>query len=100
MSIKIVFDDGLYRPVVFCDHCDDRITHVAEATYEWLPDGDEPKEVRFLHHRCVMPHQEAAGTWYCSDSLEYFAIRLANNTGQSPRVLIEEIEQLKKWEAV
>jgi hypothetical protein len=96
MTIKIVFRDGLFCPVVQCDQCGRFIDDAKTGVYEWR-DGAKESDVTFLHRACVMAYQENR-PWQSSDGLEYFALRLAANMGQSLDDVIAEARELAAWE--
>jgi hypothetical protein len=89
--------DGLYCPVLICDHCGEQITDVQAATYAWPEEASHTSDadVVFLHRACIRAYQEGR-QWHASEPLESFAVRLASNAGQGPTSLIQTARELKR----
>ena len=84
--LKIVFEDDVYKPVVTCDVCHQRITEGVRANVTWVvpEDGHLPQtgEPIFLHKDCdhAVGNKPLDGSgWACWMDMRDFLVYLAHN---------------------
>lgn len=84
MSIKILHDEGIYRPAVMCDYCGHEITDAKNGNYEWLiNDNGNPVDgtLFFTHKQCCYLFEETNGgrvNW-CCDELACLPVYMMSN---------------------
>jgi hypothetical protein len=86
MGLKIVYENGLFCPQVFCDLCGEQITKATNGNFEWLVDEKtaEPSTgyIYFTHKKCSDGFRKNSKyvrtTWFC-DELEMLPFMLKNN---------------------
>lgn len=49
MGLRILFEGGVFAPIVICNRCQQRIETAAEGNYIW---GGEDSLLMFEHKRC------------------------------------------------
>ena len=100
--LAIVWRDGLFCPVVRCDHCGREITHVADGNYEWEmgEDGEIVSgQIYFTHKKCCLPFERAHGgrlRWFwnpLSDLPAYLSANLGLDEKKAKRMAM----LLKGW---
>lgn len=83
MSIKIVLDNNLYCPKIFCDYCGNEIEDAKQGNYEWKSgfNAGFTSEIFFTHKQCCFPFEEQHGgrsTWMTGE-LQVFPLFLKRN---------------------
>ena len=88
--LAIVWRDGLFCPVVRCDHCGDEITKATDGNYEWeMAEGGEVAtgQIFFTHKHCCRPFERVHGgreRWYW-DLLSDLPVHRSANLGLRER---------------
>ena len=75
MALMIRYIKGRACPLVFCDHCGERIKDATDANYMWL---DEGGLVAYTHKACCHAFEEASGRSWGADELACLPIYLGN----------------------
>jgi hypothetical protein len=91
MAIKIVYEDGLCKPVVFCDHCGEAIRDAKDGNYQWQDAGDgDAGPLHFTHKGCFRAFERAhEGFWYANELAcrpAYLADNLSLNWDRAKKV--------------
>ena len=91
MPIRMIYEEGLHKPVVLCDHCHTIINDAGDGSYEWaFSHPGEPTPVYFTHKRCshtferamklkARDEMEVEITDWGTGELALFPLRLGNN---------------------
>jgi hypothetical protein len=82
MALRMVLEGDLFRPLVFCDHCGERIDDARDANAEYVRDagGLRPLtgQVFFTHKVCSDAFERRHGdTGF--EALDVFLVYLENN---------------------
>ena len=102
MSIKMIIEDGLLRPAVFCDHCVDEITDhkdgcLAFESVDKNPPEPFTGEIFYLHRDCYYSFLEGMGKFekrrWVIDDLDDFIVHLMANLEVD---FIEAVNKAKK----
>ena len=81
-ALKIVFENGLYCPMVFCDQCGERIVKSGNYEYRVGKEGQpETGEIFFTHKECCRAFEETHGgkTGWHANELDELPLFLRNN---------------------
>lgn len=96
MSIKIVWKNNLFCPVVFCDQCGEAIIEAKSGNFEWemTADGEiKTGQIYFTHKQCYLEFEKSrGGRWGC-DELRILPIYLLSNLGIGSN-LVKKIAKL------
>lgn len=86
MPIRMIERNHRSAPVIFCDHCDQRIEQATDGNYEWRGHhgAGDGGAVYFTHKRCSdafrKANPEPRDRWsWMSMELQVFPLYLANN---------------------
>lgn len=84
--LKIEYRNGVFSPVVDCDHCSERIETAADGNYQWWMAGpgedSAPAAIFFTHKSCCHVFEQVRrlsedGTWG-SEELSRLPVYLVN----------------------
>ena len=100
MPIRIVVvRENQYAPVVFCDHCQQKIERASDGNYEYEdPSGDGASDIFFTHKGCALSFQKAHLEMNCSGELDVLPLYLSNNLKIDPEEAKRSAELLAEFD--